>query len=381
MKKIIVGLNEDKNLGLSIFDLSGNLIDSSSIRAYDKESLISYIEKFGMPISISLINDEIPRIAEYLARKFDVPIVYPDEIISSREITINTRKYNYKTEEEKQAIYAGLYVFKKFKKEFKEVENILKNMGQESHIDYAKELLVRGDVESVFQAVEKSIKLPAENKRREERKRREECEERYKKLSIYVKELEKKLEEYEKIEKEVSVYNISGQAIEELKKAKRRILELEEKLQHEEYLRDLLEEKLNILQEERLIEKHNLIPAPRIKEFTIDEISEVRKKINLSGKVVVVDEQINDIKTASFLAQIKPKIVIGDFSEAKEDIKSVFIKNGIIIVDIKDVERLGEIEKFNRFYGLNKEVLNKIETIGREKGFIDWLKAYKKKFL
>ncbi len=380
-KKILVGLDEGEFLGISIFDLSGNMLNSASIRAYDRESLENYIRKFGEPVAISIIDGKIPSVAEFLARKFEVPIVFPEERISQREITVNTRRYEYKTDEEKYAIYASLYVFKKFKKEFKELEEILRNMGQEKYLDYAKELIIRGDVENVFQAVEKSVKLPIEEKKREERRLRTECEERYRKLVEYVKELEKRLEEYEKIEKEVSLLSVSGSTEEEFKRLKRELIKMEEDLETERHLRKLAEEKLFVLQEKKLVERQGLIPVPRIKEFSMEEISNVKNKIKITGNIVVVESDLNDEKTASYLINLKPKIVIAELEKTRDNIKSLFVKHGIMLIDLNEVEKLGEIEKFNRFYGLKPEFLKDIEEKGKNKGLVEWLRAYRKRHI
>ena len=382
--KTIVGMHQGENLGVVIFSLSQKEIKNFTARRYEMRSLLEYIEKFGKPCAVVLPYDDIPEVAESIAKHFDIPILVPDKELSKREISLFARRFEFRTEEEKMAIAGVAYLFKKYSKTFEEIEKILKNMGMNGQAEYAKELVIRGSASSAFEAVEKSVKLPVEEaiKKREREiiKEEDDAEVLKKKLEEARRHI-KSLEENLKILEEERRMLLSSQSrdgniknlLEKINALERENIKLKEEIREERRKRKVLEDKLYTLQEEKFVERQGYIPVIKINEGSYEEISGINEKIGIFKKIVAIESELKE-KEAKYLAALKPSLVIAHVSE---EMKPIFVRSGIPVIDFKEIP--GELIPFNRFYGLSREAMKKIERETGKKTFMDWLKGYKER--
>ncbi len=385
--KAIIGLAAGKNIGFAIFDLSGRLIKFFAVKKFQKEKLAEYLSSFGKPCAIVVDKERIPKIAKELAREFDIPVLAPDKDISESERKTFTNAYTYKNVHERDALAAALYMFMKYSQIFREIDEILKNMGFEDYSERAKELVLRGDASTPFEAIENALPFPAYRKKEEKKKPKtllekhgseEKYKEKYEEAVNYIRKLEEKIRELEK-ENEFLLRKTPEEPrelIERIKELERKIVFLEEELAKERELRKKVEYKLNLADEEKYIEKQGLVPAVRIKEFSHERISFLKQSVRIFKKPVVVEGDAHDINAAKYLVKLHPLIIIGDFPES---VTAIFLKEKIPFISKKEVS--GKITPFNRFYGIEPEILEEVLESGKKKSFFEWLSLYKKRLL
>lgn len=373
--KIVIGLAAEKNTGFAISDLSGKVIKLFAVKSFDKSKLVEYISSFGKPCAIVVDKEKIPKIAKDLAREFDIPVLAPEKDISETEKKNLTNAYTYKNIHERDALAALLYMFSRYKKIFREIDEILKNMGYEEYSERAKELVLRGNASTPFQAIENVLPFPIKEKRKKKPKT---YKEKYEEALNYIKKLQEKIKELEKENKTLlnKSLELPKELLEKIKKLEKKIIILEEELARERELRKRAEEKLGLIEEEKYIEKQGLIPAVRIKEFSFEHISFLKESIRIFKKPVVIEEYADDLKAAKYLVKLHPLIIIGDFSE---EVKALFLKEKIPFISKKEVKE--KIIPFHRFYGIASEVLEEILEKGKKKSFFEWLLFYKKRIL
>ena len=382
--KVIVGLAAEKNTGFAISDLSGRVIKLFAVKNFQKEKLVEYLSSFGKPCAIVVDKERIPKIAKELAREFDIPVLAPDKDITEGEKKTLTNAYTYKNVHERDALAAVLYMFLKYAQIFQEIDEILKNMGFEDYSERAKELVLRGDASTPFQAIENALPFPARSRERKksktflERKGEEDYKEKYEEALKYIKTLEEKIRELEK-ENEILLKKSPEQPrelIEKIKELEKKVVFLEEELVKEKERRKKAEDRLNLIDEEKYIEKQGLIPAVKIREFTHDHLSFLKHTVRIFKKPVVIEGNASDEKAARYLVKLHPLLVIGDFPEK---IKTIFLREKIPFISREEVAE--KITPFNRFYGLEPEILEEVLEMGKKKSFFEWLSFYKKRML
>ncbi len=383
--KVLLGIANGKYKGLAIFDLSGNLLDLVTIRRYRTKKVAEHISSFGTPCAIAVESEDIPKLAKDLAEYFAIPILIPDEDILPELFAETLETYSYKNLYEKRALIACLYVFRKFKHIFRDIDELLLSSGASRMlIDKAKELVLHGKAENALDAVEKvngffELKTHKHKTRIGEFLENErDYKELYEEAVKYIKELEKRIAELEKkcsftAKDTEETLSENGERIKELE---RKVALLEDALRKEKERNEILEEKLGILEEERFIERKGLLPVVKIHEFSFEEISKIKSVLRIFKRPVVVEAVKKDLKAAKYLAKLHPSIVIGDFPE---EIKAVFLSEGIPVISESSLDHA--LVKFKRFYGISEKKLKKVLHNESKKSLMELLRAYRKRLL
>ncbi len=382
MKTVIaLSYTKGKPVGFAIFDLSGRLIKRFGVRAFEKEKLFHYLRSFGSPACVVVEKEKIPKLAKEIAREFDIPVLAPESDLSESEIHEITKSHTYKNPYEKRALAAGLYLFSKYGEIFREIEEILRNMGLEEHAERAKELVLLGKASTPFQAIEGAIDFQLLRKK-EERKEKSILErggwkEKYEEAVSYIKKLEEKIRELEEENKFLlsKAPERDTELVERVKMLERELAILKEELHRERELRKKAEEKLYLIEEERYVEKQDLVPVVRIKDFSQESISELKNTVRIFKRPVLVECRAESERAARYLAKLHPLVVIGDLPEK---IRAIFLKAGIPVVAKSDVEE--RITRFKKLAGVEKNVLENLVEERKKTGFFEWLEAYRKRF-
>lgn len=386
MKTVIaLSYTKGKPIGFAIFDLSGRLIKRFGVKAFEKEKLFNYLRSFGSPACVVVEKEKIPKLAKEIARAFGIPALAPKKDLSESEIHELTKSYTYKNPYEKHAIAAGLYLFSKYREIFREIDEILQNMGLEEHADRAKELVLLGKASTPFQAIESAIDFSLLKKKEKETGKKfksvlekEDWKEKYENAVNYIKKLEEKIRELEEENKFLlsKAPEKDVELVERVKALEKELMLLKEELQREKELRKKAEEKLYLVEEEKYIEKQGLIPVVRIKDFSHESISELKNTVRIFKRPVLVECSEEDEKAARYLAKLHPLLVIGDFPEK---IKAIFIKAGIPVITKAEIEE--KITKFKKLAGVERDFLKEFLESRKKKSFLEWLEMYRKRFL
>lgn len=392
--KIVIGIDPGVTTGIAIFNLNGKLEEVFSKKAMSKAEIVRFILSRGSPLIIATDKKRAPKMLEEIASALSIPVFSPEEDLKVKEKVSLVKDIKVKNSHERDAVAAGVYFFKKYSKKFREIDNILEKMNMQNHAEKVKELLIKGKAKNLSEAIEsvlgKGVKVekPEKKKRKAVSKRgeNEKIKELERKLEIsqeYIKKLEKRvkdleeqkkmlLEERLKESKEMRENALKNKEI-ELRDSIIRNLKIE--LEKERALRKQLEEKLEILEEERVIEARGYIPVIRIPEFSRESIVLAKEKFRIFNRVLLFETSCHGVTAAKYLSTLRPKVVIGDFGEKE---KQILEEAGIIVIE---KAFLREIEKFKNFYGIDKGIFQEILKKEKKKGLMEWLEKHRKRFL
>ncbi len=392
--KIVVGLDPGITTGIAIFSLKGELKEVFSKKGMSKPEIVRFILSRGSPVVIATDKKKIPKLVEEIASALAVPVFSPEEDLKVKEKNELAKELKPKSSHERDAIAAGLYFFKKHKRKFREIERTLESMGLEMHIDRVKELLIKGKAKNLSQALElalgekieikkEKVRKPAKMERKKIKKDKlKELERKYEIAQEYIEKLQKRVKELEEQKnklleerlKESKEIRESVLREKEIELRDNIIRNLRAELEKEKKLRKMLEEKLDMLEEERVIEARGLVPIVKIHEFSREAIHEVREKYKIFNRVLYFELPCRGTGVAKYLASLHPKAVIGDFGEEERKIlewKNVLVLNKSSLV----------LESFKHFMAVERNVLENIARKESKKSFLEWLEEYKKRFL
>ncbi len=392
--KIVVGLDPGITTGIAVFSLKGELKEVFSKKGMSKPEIVRFILSRGSPVVIATDKKKIPKLVEEIASALAVPVFSPEEDLKVKEKNELAKELKPKSSHERDAIAAGLYFFKKNKRKFREIERVLESMGLEMHADRVKELLIKGEAKNLSHALELALGEKVEIKKGEARKREgkkkekprkdklEELERKYEIAQEYIKKLQKRVKELEEqksklLEERLKESREIRESVLKEKEIEFRdsiIRNLRAELEKERELRRMLEERLEILEEERVIEARGLVPVVRIREFSREAIQEAKEKYKIFNRVLFFELPCRGIGVAKYLASLCPKAVIGDFGESERE---TLEERNILVIPKTRIS----LEAFKHFMGIERGVLEEIAKNERKKGFMEWLERYKKRFL
>jgi predicted RNase H-like nuclease (RuvC/YqgF family) len=216
--------------------------------------------------------------------------------------------------------------------------------------------------EDRLKALERSYEIAKEYIERLE-KRVKELEEQRRRL------LEERIRETQEIRKELMRDR-------EIELRDNIINNLRAELQKERELRKKLEEKIEILEEERYIESQGLLPIVRIEEFSRECIASVKELFRIFNRIILFEKPCHGKTVTKYLISLRPKAVIGSFGEEE---KAMLEEENIPVLAKSDVEKA--LIQFKRFYGIEPDVLKSFLEKERKKSFLKWLESYRKRFL
>lgn len=301
-----------KEKEIAVCDLSGRILKVFHPKDFNVDTLIKEIIYLGTPCIV--ISEKKNSTIKEFSKELNIPLVIE----------------NPEKREGGNVIALALNFLKKHAHVFEEIDKILAKMGLEEYAENAKELVLKSKASTPFQAIEKAISFPK-------------IEEMYK-------------QRIEELEKEVEM--------------------LKKEVKKEKKLREKTQKILELIIEEREIEKEGLIPVVKIEKFSMNYISFLRKNIRIFKKPVAIEEKAENVKAANYLAKLYPRVVIGDFSE---NVKKVFLKERIpFLLKENAAEKL---VSFSNFYGIEPETLKQILVESGEKSFFEWLSMYRKRVI
>lgn len=391
--KTVVGIDPGITTAIAIFDLDGKLKEVFSKKGMSKPEIVRFILSRGSPVIIATDKKYVPKMVSEIASALSIPVFAPQEDLKVKEKVSLIKNIKVKNSHERDAVAAGLYFFKKHSRKFREIDDILEKMNMEMHSEKIKELLIKGKARNLSEALESilgravEIEKPKRKKKKAVVERKEDklkiLERRYEIAQEYIKKLEKRVKELEeqkkmlieerlKESKEIRESALKSKEI-ELRDSIIRNLKME--LEKEKELRRQLEEKLEALEEERIIEARGYIPVVRIPEFSRESIAMFKEKFRIFNRAVIFETPCRGTTVAKYLSTLRPKIVIGNFG-AEE--KHILEEAGIHVIEKNSIPK---IEKFKNFYGIDKNIFDNILKKERKKGLLEWLEAYKKRFL
>ncbi len=403
--KVIVGLDPGLTTGVAIFDLSGNLIKVYSKKGMGKAEIVKFILSEGVPIIITTDRSEPPKMLEEIASALSSEVFTPKENLTVKEKKELTKGFTVKNDHERDAVASAMYFFKKNQRKLREIERISEEMGLIAHKEKIKELVLLGKARNLNHALEiifgeetkKRIvekfkeKKDSEKVKRRTSKKDKKCEEKLKKLERsyeiakeYIEKLEKKLKDLEEQKRQLMEERMieNREIKEEIIKNKEIelrdniIKNLRRELEKEREIRRQLESKLEIMEEEKYLEAHELIPIIKIERFNRESITETKEKYRIYNRGLFFEGLCRGTSTVKYLITLRPKFVVGEFGEEE---KQILEENGIPVIEKREIKE--HIVELKNFYGIEKGILEEILKRERKKTFLEWLDSYKKRFL
>ncbi len=397
--KTVVGIDPGITTAIAVFTLNGDFLGVFSKKGMSKAEVVRKILEYGSPIAICTDKKNIPKLVEEIASTLGAFVYGPDEDLKVKEKKEFSAQFKPRNTHERDAIAACLHFFKKHSKKFARIDNILKNMKLEHHSEKVKELILKGESSNISEALEKilgktmEIRLsvkPHKVESKHVRKRdalREEIEALQRKLEVaqeYIRKLETRVKELEE-QKRI----LLRERLEESKEIRERVLRdkeielreniirnLRKELENERKIRQQLEKKVKLLEEEKYIEAKGMIPVIKIETFSRECLENAKNSFRVFNKVLYFYAPCRGKTLAKYLAALKPRAVIGEFGEEEREILE---ENGVMVIpkdEIKD-----RLVEFSEFFAITTEDLEKIAKEEKKKSFLKWLEAYKRRFL
>lgn len=390
-KPLIVGIDFGTTTGLSIIDLSKNIIHIKSKKGMRTPDIKKEILSFGKPVIIATDKKKIPTKIKSIAASFDCRVFSPKHDLSIEEKR-RIVKRKIRNPHERDSLSAALFTYRFYEKKFRHIEKVLDSKDLRDYEDVVKEMVIQKEAKRLSEAIEllkpkrdtpiiqltKEVNLDwkeqAEKNYRDfryEKKRNQIMRIYGEKLDEKIKVLERQKQSY--LEEQMQKNEKVRKTILKEKEIKSRdilIDQLKFQISKQKELLKVYEEKIRIEQEEKNIIKDNLIPVVIIPEFSKEQILNVDKKLGVFDKVVFF-ENIKFSKTASKeLEKILPRVVIGNFEgEIEKRLKNA----GIIVVNGIEIDR-------KEFFGVvSPEKIKDVVRKTEKRNFVNWLEDYRRR--
>ncbi len=391
--KIIVGIDPGVTTAVAIFDLNGNLIEVFSKKGMNKGEIVKRILKVGVPLVISADKKKLPKLIDEISSALCTMSYTPKHDLSVKKKMELSKKFKPRNAHERDALASALYFLKKNKRKFSEIDRVLESMDLQKYSEHVKELILLGKAKSLSDALEKVLgdtkiitkkkpkitekKISKDEKLKSLERSYEIAKEYIEKLERRVRELEEqkefllkeKLEESKKIRKELM-------RDKEIELRDNIINNLRKELEKERKAREELERKIEILEEERLVEAQGFLPVIKIHEFSKESIFSVKNIYRIFNRVLYFESPCRGKIVAKYLVSLRPRLVIGDFGKEESEILE---QAGVPVIPKNLVKN--NLAPFKRFFGIEKDVIENILKKERKNKFVKWLEAYKKRFL
>ena len=118
---IIVGIDPGTTSAIAILDLGGNVLRLSSSRNSSLSDMIRSISNEGTPVIVATDVYPVPSTVEKVKRDFNAIIHSSDDTPTDYKMDI-TRGYDCSNVHERDALFAALDAYKKFKNKFEKIE-------------------------------------------------------------------------------------------------------------------------------------------------------------------------------------------------------------------------------------------------------------------
>ncbi|MEM5832316.1 MAG: DUF460 domain-containing protein [Candidatus Aenigmatarchaeota archaeon] len=329
MKNLIIGYDSGLNVGIAILDTSGNVIFLNTYRGEDREKIISEILKFGRPIIFSTDRKKVPKSIKEIASSFGCRVIRPkrDLLVEEKEDLVRKIGVEVKDGHQRDAVAAAYYAYKKIRKRldtiriFLEKKNLMEFYDEVVYRffrDYGKNLI------SIINNLISKTEEKVEDKRKEEVAHQFNFFEENLRLKKRIRELEKELNYYKKINFVFS-----------------ELLEYKEK-----FLK--IEKYFNIFKKIYELERKNILPIIDLDNFDIFEFNQY---IGLENRIVFSNnERIFSLLKGFGIRALFTEVEIKNKEIFKFPV--FFVKKG----DLCKVEDIYGIEKA-KFEKMMKEIL------------------------
>ncbi len=379
-KPIIVGYDPGTTAALAIIDTKGEILFLKSKRSFKRGEIIDIITDIGKPLLVAGDRRPIPKSVEKMARTLGCRPFYPRKSLSVSEKNWIVREFKDEVEDnhEKDALASALYAFKHYSRLFKRTHDILESQGLSRLYDKVLKTVVTGDIENIAEAINTILKT------------RERVPKVDKKIIVEKKTLDKTVsrlqEKIKRLERDIEIFKKLNE------KLKKRLRISEKDIRQ---YRKKLEEKID-LDSLASIKKETDRLKNELKE-SIDSVEKLRlfRKIELKGYYPIVElEEVRDniTKDLDEILDLENRIILS------ENIGNAQILNDYNIKALISLESPGEgilervdfpvivkkdisIEKMKNISVVKKQELEECIKKARKTGFIQLLKAHKKRRL
>ena len=408
-KPIMIGIDPGMSIGLSIFDLNGNLLLLKTLRRASISDVVDEIIKYGKPVLLTSDVSPPPKALLKLASIFGAKIYTHNSSLSVREKWDVTQRYcevhgvSIKTSHERDSLAALIKAYNHYKNLWSKAASHIEEVGLDVAEERFKKLLIEG------YSISKIIEMESKNKQQSKIAELKTDESKVtRNLALYRDRLNLTIielrRENERLRKRIEELN---KTIEDLKNALEKAnQELYAKIKRDRFVK-IQEERIKTLEEEIKKLKTELLKAKIeikvLKSGTKQGIKNYVETIHLAklsrdcvedalnkgllrpGSIIVVDDASGAGVTATNkLIHTYPKIVFYRHTKPANKILDLFRQNGIIIHHVNDadlIESSGKLlvdeSKVTAIMGSSKT-----ESYIEEKSELeDVIKRYKEKLL
>ena len=381
-KPIIVGYDPGTTAALAIIDTEGEILFLKSKRSFKKGEIIDIITDMGKPLLIAGDRRPLPKSVERMARSLGCRPFYPKKSLSITDKKWIVREFKDEIEDdhEKDALASALYAFKHYSGVFKRTNEILKSQGLSKLYDRVVESVVTGEVENIAEAINrmlkanKEVKIPKIDRKVLEEKRA---------LGETVSKLQEKIK---RLERDIQIFKESNERWKKRLKISEKDIryyrkKLDEKIdlgslasikKKTDQLKIELEESLDLIEKLRLFRKIELkgyYPIIELEEIRNGITKDLDQSLNLEDRVIIAETIVN--------AQILNDYNIKALISSEEPSEEVLEKVDFPVIIKKDIS----VEKMKNISVVKKQELEECIKKARKTGFVQLLKAHKKRRL
>jgi hypothetical protein len=363
LASIIVGIDPGLTFAIAILNYEGKLLHLESKKHVKKSEIIKTISKFGEPIIVSTDVNPCPKAVENIAHSFGSKIFYPTKSLTVTEKSKLVREYEDLLEDDHQrdALASALKAFKAHSQLFERVKLTLEKLKRKDLLDEVLKRIVSSGTKNIMQIInELSYK---EEKIIKKKRRRIPME--YKRIIDKLKEkIKLKDEEIKQLKSEIIELKKFGVKppvlLKSRKSYERKIFYLRKRIRN-------LERALNFLKKARILEDSGYVPLLELENITNEKLRGLKESFGLENAVVFS----NDSKNFPLL---KPYGIKALITGAKIE-ESLLGKVNFPIIQTDKLK----IEKIEGMKAVRKDEFEKELKKARKKGFLEWIKLYKKR--
>jgi len=129
-KPIIVGIDFGKNVGISILDIYGNVINLSTFKNISIKELVKFISEFGTVLIVASDSKNFEKLKK-IASAFGSKIFLPEKQMSVIEKIKLTKNFYYEDLHQRDALASSIKALKKYR-------NLINKIKGKVKINYEK---------------------------------------------------------------------------------------------------------------------------------------------------------------------------------------------------------------------------------------------------
>lgn len=388
LPKIIVGIDPGTTSAVAVLSLKGKLIGLESRRDFGKNYIIKYISSMGSPIILATDKALAPSLVVKISSNFNSVLFSPKDDLKYREKTEITKDFKTKNSHQMDALAAALYAYSRHEDNLKKVEKTVEALNLWKYVDEVKELIIRGRCSHVAEAIDLVLSMQRKPEKKVIKKRekatkgdvenilvklRGNLKEKEKSISIlerYAGKLEERVKYLEQENEKLKKRRTRKRPREKAKDTNYRARNLNSELKKKNDKLIEMNKRINTLKELEKARKTGFVPVKMVRDSSYEELVKLEKEMGLYMDVLYFRSYSRAGK--EFIKKLKEsnvEIVIGNFPE---NVKEKIEKEDIIVLDKNEVEikTAGDCGK------ISPESAKKV----KKKGFIGWLKEYRKRF-